>query len=96
MYHPHDDEVNLSSFSDSFVVMPKCHSSIQHMFKSQPCEISSTASSHVPKTPQRVLTSADNLKLLDEKQRKKEEAAKRKQERQRKCQLKKLKECVVM
>ena len=93
MYHPHDDEVNLSSFSDSFVstpskssvkpkvvVMPKCHSSIQHMFKSQPCEISSTASSHVPKNPQRVLTSADNLKLLDEKQRKKEEAAERKEE----------------
>lgn len=54
MYHPHDDKVNLSSFSDSFVstpskssikpkvvVLPKCHSSIQHMFKSQPCEISS-------------------------------------------------------
>ena len=105
MYHPHDDEVNFSSFSDSFVstpskssvkpkvvVLPKCHSSIQHIFKSQSCEISSTASSHVPANPQRVLTSAENLKLLDEKQRKKEVAAKQKQEHQRKGELKK---CVV-
>lgn len=100
MYHPHDDEVNSSSFNDSFistpskssvkpkaVVLPKCHTSIQHMFKSQP-EISSTATSHVATKPQRFLTSAENLKLLEEKQRKKEEAANQKLERQRKRELK--------
>ena len=92
MYHPHLEASGdgPSSFQDSFIhtpvkegqqgatvaVLPRPHSTIQHM---QRCP--SPPTSLMPKTSCCVLTSAENLKNIDDKQKKRNEEAQLKKER---------------
>ena len=95
MYHPHLEASGdgPSSFQDSFIhtpikegqqratvaVLARPHSTIQHMLQcpSPPTSLPSL----MPKTSCHVLTSAENLKNIDDKQKKKDEEARLKEER---------------
>ena len=97
MYHPHLEasEDGPSSFQDSFIhtpvkkgqqratvaVLARPHSTIQHMLRcpSPPTSLPSL----MPKTSCRVLTSAENIKNIDDKQKKKDEEARLKEERRK-------------
>ena len=98
MYRPHLETSGdgLSSLHNSFMhtpvkkgqqratvaVLARPHSTIQHMLwcPSPPASLPSL----MPKTSCRVLTSAENLKNIDDKQKKKDEEARLKEERRKK------------
>lgn len=69
-----------SGASKSVAVLPKAHSSLLHMFKLPPPVHVKPVPKKNPQKPFRVLTSTENLKLIEEKEKKKKEVQEKKRE----------------
>lgn len=102
VYHPLEEKMSSGSYDSAFLATPskpssKCkfaafpkpHSSIQRMFKAPTETIRPPIDTSNFKKFAHTLTSAENLKLLEEKQKKKDEAERLKKERQEQRELKK-------
>ena len=73
----------------SVAILPKPHSSLFHMFKlPSPVHLKPVPQKN-PQKPYRVLTSAENLKYIEEKERKKQEDRERKEKRKKEREMKK-------